>query len=241
MSITIPSLPTADSVAGSDYVVVETTGGTKKANVSQIKPAMDSTPTSGSSNPVTSEGIYTAVHATKPLTEGGTGATTASDARTNLGLGGAAVKAVDTSISDASSSANLPTSEAVAAFVEGKGYLTQAPVTSVNGQTGAVNITAVSFHILQTGENLPAVGVIGGIYFKPNGNTTGTNLYDEWVDADGQGSWENLGPVEVDLSNYPTTTEMETYVGGELSDYSTTTEMETYISSQIGNVLNTGF
>ena len=39
-------------------------------------------------------------------------------------LAGASAKAVDTSISAGSSSANLPTSAAVASFVEGKGYLT---------------------------------------------------------------------------------------------------------------------
>lgn len=39
-------------------------------------------------------------------------------------IGAAAAKAVDTSISASSSSANLPTSAAVAAFVEGKGYKT---------------------------------------------------------------------------------------------------------------------
>lgn len=38
--------------------------------------------------------------------------------------GAAASKDVDTSISDASTSTNLPTSQAVAAFVEGKGYKT---------------------------------------------------------------------------------------------------------------------
>ena len=41
-------------------------------------------------------------------------------------LGAACAKAVDTSISAASSSANLPTSAAVASFVEGKGYVAGA-------------------------------------------------------------------------------------------------------------------
>lgn len=55
-------------------------------------------------------------------------------------LAGASAKAVDTSISAGSTSANLPTSQAVASFVEGKGYITSAPVSSVNGNTGAVTV-----------------------------------------------------------------------------------------------------
>ena len=51
-------------------------------------------------------------------------------------LAAASAKAVDTSISAASTSANLPTSQAVAAFVEGKGYTTNTgTVTKVS--TGA--------------------------------------------------------------------------------------------------------
>lgn len=53
---------------------------------------------------------------TKALSTGGT--------VNGYSLAAASAKAVDTSISDASTSANLPTSAAVAAFVEGKGYKT---------------------------------------------------------------------------------------------------------------------
>ena len=45
---------------------------------------VDETPTSGSSNPVSSGGTYTAVHATKPMTEGGTGATNGANGLYNL-------------------------------------------------------------------------------------------------------------------------------------------------------------
>ena len=55
-------------------------------------------------------------------------------------LAGASAKAVDTSISAGSSSANLPTSAAVASFVEGKGYLTSFtesdPVFSASAAAG---------------------------------------------------------------------------------------------------------
>ena len=55
------------------------------------------------------------------------------------GLAGAAYKAVDTSISAASTSTNLPTSQAVAAFVEGKGYKTTDNNTTYTFATGDSN------------------------------------------------------------------------------------------------------
>lgn len=54
--------------------------------------------------------------------------------RSSIGFGAAADKAVDTSIAASSSSTNLPTSAAVASFVEGKGYVTSSGVTSVRVQ-----------------------------------------------------------------------------------------------------------
>ena len=51
----------------------------------------------------------------------------------NYTLAAACAKAVDTSISAGSSSANLPTSAAVATFVENKGYLTLSTLPIYNG------------------------------------------------------------------------------------------------------------
>lgn len=59
-------------------------------------------------------------------------------------LAGAAVKAVDTSISAGSASANLPTSAAVASFVEGKGYVTSSGVTSVRVQATSPVVSSVN-------------------------------------------------------------------------------------------------
>ena len=59
-------------------------------------------------------------------------------------LAAAAAKGVDTSISAASSSANLPTSEAVAAFVEGKGYATSTEVTTFVEGKGYVTSSGVT-------------------------------------------------------------------------------------------------
>ena len=59
-------------------------------------------------------------------------------------LAAAAVKDVDTSISDESTSVNLPTSEAVATFVEGKGYVTSSGVTSVRVQATSPVVSSVN-------------------------------------------------------------------------------------------------
>ena len=59
-------------------------------------------------------------------------------------LAGAAIKAVDTSITTASTSANLPTSAAVASFVEGKGYVTSSGVTSVRVQATSPVVSSVN-------------------------------------------------------------------------------------------------
>ena len=60
-------------------------------------------------------------------------------------LGGAAAKAVDTSISAASTSANLPTSAAVASFVEGKGYKTTDNDTK--NTAGTTNKTGTKMYL----------------------------------------------------------------------------------------------
>lgn len=59
-------------------------------------------------------------------------------------LAAAAIKGVDTSIAAASTSGNLPTSAAVAAFVEGKGYVTSSGVTSVRVQATSPVVSSVN-------------------------------------------------------------------------------------------------
>ena len=100
------------------------------------------------------------------LEQGGTGASDASGARSALGLGGAAVKAVDTSISAGSTSTNLPTSKAVATFVEGKGYLTSSSLSGYVKTSGNQSLSGViSFTNTTAGsDGAGAIKVTGGIY-----------------------------------------------------------------------------
>lgn len=75
-----------------------------------------STATTAVTNSVNKSSTLTYNPSTKALVTGGT--------VDGYDLNAASAKAVDTSIAEESSSANLPTSAAVAAFVEGKGYVT---------------------------------------------------------------------------------------------------------------------
>jgi hypothetical protein len=59
-------------------------------------------------------------------------------------LNAASAKAVDTSIAAGSTSTNLPTSKAVAAFVEGKGYKTTDHITTATTSGSGNAVTAVT-------------------------------------------------------------------------------------------------
>ena len=103
----VPAPTTADR---DKFLKGDGTWGTVSASGS-TSVTTDATPTQNSTNPVQSGGVYTALHATKPINEGGTGATSASAARTNLGLGTAATANTTTSIT--SNGTGLPTAGSV--------------------------------------------------------------------------------------------------------------------------------
>ena len=68
---------------------------------------------------ITSGTLGTAILPTVPVAKGGTGATTAAAARTNLGLGSAAVASTSASVDN---NTNLPTGAAIQSYVTGLGY-----------------------------------------------------------------------------------------------------------------------
>jgi hypothetical protein len=83
------------------------------------------------------------------------------------GLGQAAEKNVDTSISNSSTSTNLPTSAAVAAFVEGKGYVTtdnNTTYTFTNGVNG--------FTVTPSNGSAQTISVIPNMTILSYGNST---------------------------------------------------------------------
>lgn len=90
-------------------------------------------------------------------------------------VGAAAAKAVDTSIADESTSANLPTSAAVAAFVEGKGYVTTD--TTYSAGTG-LSLSGTTFNH----ENSITAGTAGG-----TAATSGASISIPYVTYDSEG------------------------------------------------------
>lgn len=95
-------------------------------------------------------------------------------------LAAAATKGVDTTIANGSTSANLPTSSAVASYVEGKGYVTSSGVTSITLAAGTGISLSATGAITTTGtRTITNTGVISISESTTNGkisvNTGGTS------------------------------------------------------------------
>ena len=111
-------------------------------------------------------------------------------------LAAASAKSVDTSISAASTSSNLPTSQAVAAFVEGKGYTTNTgTVTKV---TAGAGLNTTSNDTATDGGNITGTGTL---YLTKTGVTAGTyqgitvDKYGRVTAASNQGYTTNTGTI----------------------------------------------
>lgn len=87
-------------------------------------------------------------------------------------LAAAATKAVDSSISASSTSANLPTSAAVAAFVEGRGYVTSSGVTSVRVQATSPVVSSTNTEQTSTLNTTISLANAYGDTKNPYGNKT---------------------------------------------------------------------
>jgi hypothetical protein len=118
---------------------------------------------------------------TLPISKGGTGATSASAARTALGLGTAATANTESTVANDS---KLPTGSAVKTFVEGKGYVTSSGVTNVasgDGLTGGpINSTGTLKANLKD-YTKASVGVLA--LTNPTANT---KFYPVSLDKDGK-------------------------------------------------------
>lgn len=116
-------------LAGTTSTSTETGESNKSVNFT-YNPSTKAMNTGGAIN-----GITLATAATGFTISGGTESRTLTVGGSYT-LHGACAKSVDNSIADASTSTNLPTSQAVAAFVEGKGYTTNTGTVTGTGTTG---------------------------------------------------------------------------------------------------------
>lgn len=92
-------------------------------------------------------------------------------------------------------------------FVAIGGSITCSDDTAVITQASAVNAD-INY---QRVDELPAQGEEGIIYLLPKEDAQTDNVYEEWVWIDN--AWEQLGPVTINLSDYPTLTGGNTYSG----------------------------
>lgn len=160
---TVSALPTTNVVQGDTYKVI--TAGTYAGYSCKIgdlliansSGAIEANETNWSYVPSGDERETTIRYATS-------GVNLTTSAKTgDIVLGAAAIKQVDTSISAASTSENLPTAAAVAAFVEGKGYKTtdDKVLNTLNATTKAY-ITGTTSATTNTGSQVFDTGVYLG-------------------------------------------------------------------------------
>lgn len=110
-------------------------------------------------------------------------------------LAAASAKSVDTSISDSSTSTNLPTAAAVASFVEGKGYITSADVPE-----GAAASTTTPKAVASTGVIGTQTAFARGDHVHPISFATtsvGSASTGTAIPADDITAWTTNTPTEV--------------------------------------------
>lgn len=141
---TITALPTSGNVIGDTYKVITATtipaansqtGANVSAKVGDLVICIDETTPKWIVVPSGDETVTTV------QIDNNTSNLTTSAKSGTIKVGTAAAKQVDTTISDASTSANLPTSAAVAAFVEGKDYITGISNLKVQMNSGTTEGT----------------------------------------------------------------------------------------------------
>lgn len=195
------------------------------------------------------------------VTAGGTGATSAAGARTNLGLGTAATKASETTLS--SSTSKVPTSSAVKTVTDGLGTRVTAAETSVSNLSTNVtqNYMAKAVYdtngngVVDTSENVRLNGRTDSIRFGIDSATGEYGYYKVGADSVTPfktGGVEELGSYTgspatnvvnslasgVDLSKYQYLMAIEVHTG-DTHPYTTTRySVETLFDKYLGHYKN---
>lgn len=82
-------------------------------------------------------------------------------------------------------------------------------------------------------QELPQTGTNNILYLVPKAESQTQNVYDEYVYANN--TWEKIGDTEIDLSNYVTTTDLNT----ALASYTTTADLTTLLAGKQNTIDST--
>lgn len=89
-------------------------------------------------------------------------------------------------------------------------------------------------------DTLPATGVEGKVYFVPSADPKTGDVFEEFIWKDG--SWERIGGVTIDLSNYYTKTETDSAVSSAISGHNSSntahSDMRTTLNTLDNKVLD---
>lgn len=190
---TITAVPTTNVVKGDTYKVI--TAGTWAGSSCKVGDLLIALTSGASVTATTANWAYVPSgnenETTVKYVTDASSVTVSTTANTgDIVLGNAAAKVVDTSISAGSSSTNLPTSAAVASFVEGKGYKTtdqnvkSEPKTTtkayITGTTSATTTTGTQIfdtgvYLSTTAGELVATKFTGALTGNVTGNCSGSS------------------------------------------------------------------
>lgn len=106
-------------------------------------------------------------------------------------------------------------------------YYTKAEVNDIVGSLKTISIQVV--------QQLPQTGESNIIYLVADQHATG-DIYDEYIWVESTSSFEKIGNTDIDLSQYPTISDMNAAIATALSSYYTKTESDTkYAKLNSGN------
>lgn len=92
-----------------------------------------------------------------------------------------------------------------------------------DGKVDAKIAELEQYRLFKVVNELPTTDITENtIYLVPNAETEGDNKHEEYAYVNG--NWEHIGNLSIDLSNYPTNTDLDT----KLLDYATTSMLEDY-------------
>lgn len=202
---------------------------------------IDSTPTSGSENAVSSGGTYTALDGKVDKVSGKQLSTEDYTTAEKTKLSGIATDAEKNTIVGITVNGDAITPDAnriVALSVltnTVNNLLNYYNKTETYSKTEVDTlVSAVSGATFESVQTLPTTNIkTNVIYLVPKQTPETSNIKDEYINLDGTtAGWELIGDTGVDLSNYVTTTALNTALG----NYTTTADLTTLLSGKVDKV-----